>query len=116
METKATQKYPFSNQVYWTEQFLRNQQNMALDTQCQIFTAMSSEIDLLFINLPKNEANFNEYLERKVNWFNKNFSFKHNRIFNKITRTLPCHIHTNGPSKLIAKGIADSTISKIITR
>ena len=85
---------------------------MALDTQCQFFTAMSSEIDILFINLHKNEANLSEYLDRKVNWFNENFSFKHNRIFNKITHTLPCHIHTSGPSKLIAKEIVDSTIFK----
>jgi hypothetical protein len=108
LETESIQKYPFSNQVYWTEQFLRDQENIGLDSECQIFLALSSEIDMLFIKQPENEENFNKYLEQKVNWFNKHFSFKKNRVYNKMTKAFPCHVHTNGLSKLIAKEIADT--------
>ena len=108
LETDSIQKYPYSNQIYWTEQFLRDQANIALDTHCQIFLPLSSEIDMFFLQKSEGEENFNQYLEQKVKWFNNHFSFKQKRIYIKDTKTLPCHVHTNGLSKLIAKEIADT--------
>ena len=108
LETPSIKEYAFSNQIYWTEHFLRDQKNIRLDTECQIFLALSSEIDMLYIKKAENEENFNKYLKQKVNWFNKYFTFKKNRIYIKGTKTMPCHIHTNGLSKLIAKEIAET--------
>jgi hypothetical protein len=116
LETNSIIKYAFSNQIYWAEQFLRNQSEIGLDTRCEIFTTLSSELDFSVFKKSDDRVSVDDYNESKTKWFNANFSFKNGRIHVTQTGSTPCHIHVNGPSKFLARDIArnfDFFISKL---
>jgi hypothetical protein len=108
LETDSILKYSFSNQIYWSEQFLRNQPEIGLDTGCEIFTTLSSELDFSFLKTPGDHLSVDNYKDSKEKWFNANFSFKNFRMHVVQTASTPCHIHVNGPGKFLAQKIADN--------
>jgi hypothetical protein len=134
LKTKSTIKYSWSNQIYWTEQYLRNLEEIGIDSQCEIFCTMVSDIDddigKMFLNIRNNtktkaslkNCNKNadlhqkgdlergkydkqKYYEQKKIWFNENFIVKNNRILNLTTNSYPCHIHFNGESNVLLPDI-----------
>jgi|GEM_PF-1657282 len=46
LETDSIAKYPWSNQIYWTERYLKNKDKIALDTGCEIFCTLASVVDM----------------------------------------------------------------------
>lgn len=106
-------KFERSNQYLWTKIFLKNQSIISLDTSCAIFSSFSPEIGTA--HLPKqNDNNYYEYYHFMRNWFQDNFLIENARIFNKTTKTWPCHAHFNGDSKvLMDNDIKDMMLNKI---
>jgi hypothetical protein len=45
LQSDLVEKYNWSNQIYWTEQYLKNSSWIGLDTGCEIFCTLSSHID-----------------------------------------------------------------------
>jgi hypothetical protein len=89
-----------SNQYLWTKLFLKNQNVIGLDTSCDIFCSFSPEAGK--DHLPKNgDNNYFEYYKFMRMWFKNNFTVENNRIFNRTTKTWPCHVHFNGDSKVL---------------
>jgi hypothetical protein len=104
------EKFKKSNQYVWTKRYLRHQDKIIIDSNCDIFCTFSpqSDRDLELINDPE------IYFSGLEKWFALNFSINRNRIFNKISNTWPCQAHFNGFSKwLLQKKIADILYDKI---
>lgn len=100
LQTESIRKFSFSNQVYWTEQYLRNQDKIGLDTQCKLFCTLSSDQDSVFRNIRGNR-NLSDFADLKTKWFNQNFSFHHKRLFVNVTAEMPCQVHFNGWTKVL---------------
>ena len=105
--TESTVKYPFSNQIFWTELFLKNRSTIGLDAQCRIFCSMASYEDLKTSETGK--FDLKQYYQTKLTWFVRNFTVENNRIRSRLTNEYPCHFHFQGWSKLlfeeVVKGI-----------
>jgi hypothetical protein len=112
--TPSIKRFSWSNQVYWTEQFLRNQDKIGLDTNCEIFSTLSSQHDMEFINTKRSEADIENFSKKKKAWFDGNFEFNNKRLVFKPKKTQPCHIHVNGFSKVLLPEIEEHLI-KIVS-
>jgi len=88
------ENYSYSNQYVWSKCYLANRDRIKLDTNCEIFCALNSDIGNEFINIDIDIA-----YEVKKRWFENNFLFESNRLLNKITNSYPCQIHFNGYSR-----------------
>ncbi len=89
------ERFPWSNQYSWTKRYLKNTQLIKLDNYCSIFCALnplSGESELL-------NKNYAEAFKLKNKWFSDNIQINHERMYNKITKTHPCHLHFNGSAK-----------------
>ena len=111
LETISTRRYAFSNQIYWTEMFLRNTAQIGLDTKCEVFATLSSKEDIEFLTQLKSQRkgkeHVNNYMKLKVDWFNNTFYIKDRRLCVLPTNdTKPCHVHANGFSKVLLDEIA----------
>ena len=89
------ENYRNSNQYLWANRYLKNTNKIKLDTFCEIFCTLFTEVGEEFYS-----NNTNESYKLKGKWFDENFSFENKRIYNKITKTWPCQIHFNGSAKM----------------
>lgn len=133
LKTKSTTKYAWSNQVYWTEQYLLNQNEIAIDNDCKIFcTMVSAEDEFIGNNYLTSIANLEtvanlhnkdkhknenfdkeEYLFLKKKWFNEKFIIENNRLFVVETQSYPCHIHFNGESKILIPVLLEELLGNV---
>jgi hypothetical protein len=88
-----------SNQYLWTKRYFKNINKIVIDRQCEIFCAFFKDLNEENSDL-QNTSKSEEFKNYKL-WFDQNFLIEKNRIFNKITKTWPCHAHFNGPSKIL---------------
>ncbi len=109
----TSDKFQKSNQYLWAKMFLENQNIIGLDTSCDIFCTFSPEIGAAYLPKEGNNDYYNYYVFMHE-WFRDNFQIDKSRIFNKTSKTWPCHAHFNGDSKvLIDNDIKNIIISKI---
>ncbi len=135
-QSPSTLKYFWSNQIYWTEIFLRNMNEIGVDTTNEIFCTLASEHDIKigkefldqveilsqdkrfkdfqaiadFFNKNSSQAmsfDTQSYLRCKREWFDENFSITGNRIIVKNTGSRPCHVHFNGHSKVLTSDVME---------
>ena len=106
-------KFERSNQYLWAQVFLKNQNLIGMDTYCDIFCSFSPEVGAA--HLPKEQDNnYYEYYTFMRKWFQDNFLIENARIFNRTTKTWPCHAHFNGDSKvLMDNDVKDLMLNKI---
>jgi hypothetical protein len=143
LQTPSTLKYYWSNQIYWTEQYLLHQDSIGIDTQCHIFCTMVSthdiDVGVQFLDnveklngsdsfkdlkaitdfhienaTKKGSFDSKEYSMLKKKWFRENFVIQNKRIFVNETESSPCHIHFNGGSEILASDILEE-LSLVVT-
>jgi hypothetical protein len=89
------ENYRQSNQYLWSKRYLKNTEKITLDTYCEIFCPLYTDIgEDYYIN------DINESYRLKKKWFDDNIVIENNRFFNRITKTWPCQAHFNGSSKM----------------
>jgi len=105
--------YPLSNQYIWSQRYLKHRDKITLDFKCDIFCAFYNEEGERFLPSSQNE-DFSEYYRHKKAWFNAHFELIGNRLKNKLTKTMPCHLHFNGTAKsLIDQDIYEMVYSNV---
>jgi hypothetical protein len=89
-----------SNQYGWTKKYFKNPDKIGLDTGCKIFQTFSPEIGKSYLpgGVYQDQIPYNMFMKR---WFNSNYLIQNNRIYSKISETLPCQAHFNGASKCL---------------
>jgi hypothetical protein len=110
LSTENTRRYPWSNQIYWQEQFLRKPDLIALDTECDLFGVLGMAEDLELVKDLRSTRS-DEIRKKRQELFSKNFYFQGGRLHVRPTNGFPCHIHFNGPltsilAEIVKDGIA----------
>ncbi|SKA35798.1 hypothetical protein SAMN04488128_1048 [Chitinophaga eiseniae] len=99
--------FTYSNQYLWSVIYLRNQQHMKLDTDCEIFCTFSPEITEKALG-ESQRGNREAYVAYFYEWFNQYFIISNGRIYNKITGTWPCNAHFNGGASCFLEDFMES--------
>jgi hypothetical protein len=106
LKTPAIVKFSWSNQIYWTEQFLRHEDKIGVDSQCDIFATLSSSHDMSYLDDKKNgSSDFDAFVRAKKQWFKNGFYSKDKRLYVASTHGRPCHIHFNGLSRVLLEEV-----------
>lgn len=95
------EKFDYSNQYLWTQQYFKDSARIGLDTNCEIFNTFSPEIGKEYYAEGDEYKHDSMYSTLKNEWFKTNFSINDGRIINKLTGTTPCQAHFNGASKCL---------------
>lgn len=87
--------YKWSNQYYWHNVYLSENDKIKIDHNCDIFYTLSTKsTERRYINKADSIA---LYYALEVDTIFSNIKIINNRIQNIRTSTFPCHIHFNGP-------------------
>lgn len=98
--------YRWSNQYYWAQVFLSNQDLIALDCRADIFLGLSTDIEEWSANMVQFRSSREEseiYMREKMR-FSRECVPTGDRLLYQPTGTIPCQLHFNSPvTKLLAR-------------
>ncbi|HZY78083.1 MAG TPA: hypothetical protein VFE50_01075 [Cyclobacteriaceae bacterium] len=109
LSTEHTRMFPWSNQIYWQEQFLRKQDLIGLDTECDLFGVLGIPEDLELVK-DLRSTRPEDIKKKRHELFDKSFFFHDGRLHVRATNGYPCHIHFNGPLTSILADIVKEGI------
>jgi hypothetical protein len=97
-------RHPWSNQYTWNQIYLKEQDLIQIDSNCEIFYTLCSTIEISRAYL--NEANNkNDILDLEKARLQNEMILENGRFVSSITGRKPCHLHFNSPAvKSIMKG------------
>lgn len=91
-------KYHFSNQYYWANVFLHNQNTIALDHHSELFLELTAPWKIYHPKKPIDDENVKKkrMKEAQKRWLFELYSIKNNRLYNRKSGIEPCQLHFNG--------------------
>jgi hypothetical protein len=98
VDVKPSDAFYWSNQYFWTKKYLENTDDIGLDSGCEIFNTFSPETGFAFLDGNEISVAYKNYM---VEWFKNIFENREARLYNKVMKTFPSHVHYNGYSKCL---------------
>lgn len=102
--TEPDPRYNWSNQYYWHKIYIENVGDISIDHNCELFyntSILTEKIKGIDFRV-KDDSRIEKLFAEETLRLNNEIEFLDNRILNKLTNSLPCHLHFPGPiSKLL---------------
>lgn len=90
-------KHLWSNQYIWNQIYLKEQEVIKIDSNCEIFYTLCSKIEVSKNYLHFEKLRTNVLNQEKSRLLNE-MIFEGKRFTNSITGSSPCHLHFNSPA------------------
>jgi hypothetical protein len=90
----ADGQYHWSNQYHWTKLYLYFDTCIKLDTDCSIFQTFANDLNFK-PNSAVNDEERKRLIEEEISRILSDFELGNYRVFNKVTKSEPCHLHFN---------------------
>lgn len=95
----SADKYKNSNQYLWSKVYLECPElKLTIDHNCEIFQTFPTSLDIVYRYLNSSIGDKKMIINDALTQTLKNFEVTGNlALFNKTTKSLPIHLHLNGP-------------------